>query len=76
MRGENIRALERLSMFCHLVGLFSVFIGMVVTFLDVLNGDFRHVQVGLYTFSTGYAFVKISSKLSAILLDESNPNRP
>jgi len=75
MRTENIQSLERLSLLCHFVGLFSVFLGMVVSFLDLMNGDVRHIQVGLYVFVTGYAFVKISAKIAAILLDESRPEK-
>ncbi|HPM08004.1 MAG TPA: hypothetical protein PLL60_04390, partial [Bacilli bacterium] len=59
----------------HFSGLFSVFLGMVVGFLDVMNGDMKHVQVGIYVFITGYALVKISSKISAILIDESSSRR-
>ncbi len=70
MRTENMKTIEFLSLICHFAGLFSVFIGMVVAFMDVLNNDFRHVQVGIYIFATGYALVKISAKLSEILLTE------
>lgn len=75
MKSENYNSLERLSLFCHFSGLFSVFLGMVVAFFDVMNGDIKHVQVGIYVFITGYALVKISSKISAILIDESSSRR-
>jgi len=70
MKQKNITDLERLSLFCHFTGLFSVFIGLTVTFIDVLNNDMSHVQVGIYVFITGYAFTKISKKLTSILYDE------
>jgi hypothetical protein len=75
MKTENINSFERLSLFCHISGLFSVFLGMAVAVLDLTNGDMRHVQVGIYVFITGYALVKISSKISAVLLDESSSRR-
>ena len=75
MRTENIRSLERLSLLCHFVGLFSVFVGMIVALLDLKNGDMKHIQVGIYVFSTGYALVKVSAKISAILIDEQHPSR-
>jgi hypothetical protein len=75
MKIENIKSLERLSLFCHFSGLFSVFIGLAVAFMDLLNRDVRHVQVGIYVFITGYALAKISAKISSILLSESqNPS--
>ena len=74
MRTENANSLERLSTFCHMVGLFSVFLGMLVTFLDLLNKDIRHIQVGIYVFSTGYTFVKIAAKITRILMEETHPS--
>ena len=79
MRTESIKSLESLNWYCHLGGLFSVFIGLVVSFMDLLKGDFSHIHVGIYIFFTGYALVKISAKLSKILADETfagNPDSP
>lgn len=70
MKAENAKTLESLGLFCHLCGLFSVFLGLVVAFIDLLNGDFKHIHMGLYIFMTGYALVKISSKISQILMAE------
>ena len=74
MKSENIKALESLSWVCHLTGLFSVFIGLVVTFMDVLNNDITHIQVGIYVFVSGYAFVKIGKKLTNITFEEKFSN--
>ena len=70
MKQKNTSDLERLSLFCHFCGLISVFIGLTVTFMDVLNNDMAHMQVGIYVFATGYAFTKISKKLSSVVYDE------
>ena len=74
MLAQNIKALERLGLFCHISGLCSVFIGMMVCVLDLLNKDFAHIQVGFYVFISGYAFVKIAKRLAAIVLIESHPS--
>ena len=70
MQKDNIKTLENLSLYSHFGGLFTVFIGVIVVFVDVLNGDFSHIQIGIYIFATGYAFVKISQRLTQVLIDE------
>lgn len=70
MKSENMNALEKLSVFCHFGGLFSTFIGIVVTLMDLLNSDFRHVQTGIYIFATGYALYKIGARISLVLMSE------
>ena len=65
-----MRTLESLSLFSHLCGLFSVFLGLVVSFVDLLNGDFKHIHMGIYIFIIGYAQVKISSKISDVIIRE------
>lgn len=74
MKTENLKSLESLSLFCHLSGLFTVFIGIVVIFMNALNSEWRYVQVGIYIFATGYASVKISSKISQVVVDETQNN--
>ena len=73
MKHENAKSLESLSLFCHYCGIFSVFIGMVVAFVDLLKSDFAHIQVGIFLFAIGYALVKISSRITQILLSEGSP---
>lgn len=70
MKIENGQSLESLSLFCHYCGIFSVFIGMVVAFMDILRGDYGHIQVGIFLFVVGYALVKISSRITEILISE------
>jgi len=70
MRNKNIVEMERLSLFCHICGLFTIFLGLLVVFIDYLNEDFQHIQVGIFIFATGYSFVKISTKVSNILFEE------
>jgi hypothetical protein len=62
--------MERLSLFCHICGVFSVFIGLAMSFMDLLNGDVKRIQTDLYIFFTGYALVKISNRLSSIIASE------
>ena len=38
--------------------------------MDILNSDFRHIQVGIFICVVGYAFVKIAEKSETILLSE------
>ena len=75
MKHENTKSLESLSLFCHYCGMFSIFIGLVITFMDVLNGDFGHIQVGIFLFAVGYALVKISARLTEILVSEGGSGR-
>ena len=70
MKVENTNSLEKLSLMCHISGLFSVFVGVLVIAIDFYNGNFMHIQVGFYVFLTGYANVKISKKLSDIMYSE------
>ena len=72
MKEENRYSLERLSIFCHIGGVITVFLGALVILMDLLNGDFRHIQVGIFICVTGYALVKISSRIENILLKEKN----
>ncbi len=70
MKEESVKSLEGLSLFCHVGGLITMCLGIVVIFMDLINSDFRHVQVGIFICATGYAFVKISAKLSTVLAAE------
>lgn len=70
MKAENQKALEGLSLFCHVGGLITMCLGIVVIFMDLTQGDFRHIQVGIFICATGYAFVKISARIAAILASE------
>ena len=72
MKAENTYALERLSLFCHLTGIFSVFIGLTLTFFDALNKDMGHIQISIYVVITGYSFVKIAKRIAQILLIEAH----
>ena len=70
MKQDNINSLERLSLFCHISGLISILLGISVIFMDIINGDFSHIIVGLFIFITGYTFVKIAQKIAKVLLTE------
>jgi hypothetical protein len=70
MQQQNARSLESLSWICHLCGLLSVFIGMTVTLMNLMNRDFFHIQSGLFIFISGYALTKISKKIDFIVNSE------
>ncbi|MBI5416043.1 MAG: hypothetical protein HZA29_04435 [Candidatus Omnitrophica bacterium] len=70
MKAENIKSLEGLVLSCHIGGVMTLGLGAVVIFMDIINGDFRHIQVGIFICATAYAFVKISSKIAGILAEE------
>ena len=70
MRFESTKSLEYLSLYGHISGLITIFLGFIVIVVDVLNSDYRHVQVGIFICVVGYAFVKIAEKSETILLTE------
>ena len=70
MQRHNRQSLESLSWSCHLCGMFSVFIGLSVTLMNLLNKHWGNMQASLYILATGYALVKISSKITTILNSE------
>ena len=70
MQEQHVKSLENLSFFCHFCGLLPTFLGILIIFIDVINEAFDHVPTGLFMFITGYAQVKISEKLDAILKRE------
>lgn len=74
MKRENIKSLEYLALYAQISGPVTIFLGIVVIFMDLLNRDFRHVQVGIFICVTGYAFVKIAQKSVFILKDENKNN--
>ena len=70
MKQKNIRMLENLSLFCHVGGIINVFLGILIAAMNFSNNQLGHVQSGIFIFLTGYALVKISTKLSYIIWDE------
>ncbi|VAW13726.1 hypothetical protein MNBD_BACTEROID05-125 [hydrothermal vent metagenome] len=70
MKARNIKALESLSFMSHLSGLLTVMLGIVVTFINVIDQNLGQIHVGIFIFASGYAFMKISSRITQIILDE------
>lgn len=70
MKAKNMTTLENLSVFCHGSGIITIFLGIIVILLDISRKDYTHIQIGFFILITGYAFVKISVKLSKIVLEE------
>ena len=63
----NIKILEHLNGYASLAGIVNIFLGLLVIFVDTVRQDWMHLQVGVYIFITGYAFVKISEKIWKII---------
>ena len=70
MKFENTRSLQHLSLYGQIGGLITIYLGIIVIFMDLINSDFRHAQVGIFICVTGYAFFKIAARSAAILLSE------
>ena len=70
MRSESRESLERLCTFCDVCGLFCIGIGMAIVFIDLLERNMLHIQVGIYIFISGYAYVKIARRVANVLIRE------
>ncbi len=70
MKFESTKSLEYLSLYGHISGLITIFLGIIVIVMDILNSDYHHIQVGIFICVVGYAFVKIAEKSEIILLSE------
>ncbi|MGE0268787.1 MAG: hypothetical protein AB7S78_10080 [Candidatus Omnitrophota bacterium] len=70
MKDENQKELKNLSKTAYRSGILPVFLGVLIAFVGVINKDIFDSAVGLFVFIVGYSFVKISSKLKAILIKE------
>jgi xanthine/uracil permease len=70
MKERNVKALENLNLCCQVCGVVVLFMGIMIILLDLLNREFTHLMIGLFMVAIGYALTKISSKISAIILDE------
>lgn len=67
MRQRNKRSLETLSLFCHFCGSIIIFLGILIVFLILTDQGVGFIQIGLFFVIVGYAFVKISGKISEIV---------
>ncbi len=70
MKFESTKSLEYLSLYGHISGLITIFLGIIVIAMDLINSDFHHIQVGIFICVVGYSFVKIAEKSETILLSE------
>ncbi len=70
MKQRNIQSLENLSLFSHFCGMLTIFIGILVIFLELFSRGIAYIQTGLFILASGYTFAKISEKVSNILLSE------
>jgi len=70
MKEQNTSSLDNLSRTAYRSGVFSVFLGVLVAFVHVINGDFTQILVGLLIFIMGYGLVKVASKIRFVINDE------
>lgn len=70
MEEKNVKILENLSLFCHFSGIITVFLGITIVLMDLADKDYEHIQIGFFILTVGYAFVKISAKISRVICIE------
>ncbi len=70
MKFKNIIKLERLGIFTLGGGLINMLLGCLVTVVNLMEKDFKHIQVGIFIFAIGYALTKIGQQLSLIASEE------
>ena len=70
MKSENQQELRNLSRTAYRSGILPFFLGLAIVFIGIRNQDVFDGAVGLFVFIVGYAFVKISSKLKAVIIKE------
>jgi len=70
MELRNFQSIESISNYCFYCGIIPLFLGIIVICIDIIYGEFDHILVGIFISITGYAQVKISTKLDAILKEE------
>ena len=70
MERRNYQVVERLSSYCFFCGVIPLFLGILVICIDIIYGEFDHILIGIFISITGYAQVKISSKLDMVLKEE------
>jgi len=72
MKDENKKALENLSKTAHWSGILPIFLGILIGFIGVIQGDVTDIVIGLFVLIVGYSYVKIAQKLNNILSSEDN----
>mgnify|MGYP003395073128 CR=1 FL=1 len=70
MEHRNYQALDSISTYCYYCGIIPLFLGILIVFADVIDGEFDHIIIGIFMSITGYAQVKISAKLDGVLKEE------
>jgi len=65
MKPENKKELENLSKTCKNSSYIILFLGILVTFIGVVNHiDTLIISVGIFIFVIGYMYMKVSKKIS------------
>jgi hypothetical protein len=70
MKEENSKSLDSLSRTCYRSGVFILFLGVLITFVHVVNQSYNQSLVGILVFITGYGYAKIASKLRNVINSE------
>jgi len=72
MKEENSKALENLSKTASRSGILPIFLGILIGFIGIINNNTQDILTGLFVFVVGYAFIKIASKITQVVKDESS----
>ena len=70
MKQKNKKSLETLSLACQFCGLLVIFLGIMIVLFILTDQGVGFIQIGLFITIVGYAFVKISARISEILNSE------
>jgi len=66
MEKESIQDLEKLGLYCYVGGIITVFLGIFIIFVNMLAEGVKQTQDGLFILIVGYAFIKISARITKI----------
>ena len=70
MKDENSRSLDNLGRTCYRSGVFILFLGVLITFIHIVNQNYNQALVGILVFITGYGYAKIAAKLRNVINSE------
>jgi len=70
MKDENKKSLENLSRTAYRSGVLPIFLGILICFVGIVQGDVQDILIGLFVLIVGYSYVKIAQKLNNIIRSE------
>ena len=70
MKENSIKSLEGLGKTAYRSGVLPIFLGILISFIGVINSNPKDILIGLFVFVVGYSFVNIGRKIRSILMSE------